>query len=523
MIKRLYPERDITQLVISSLPSYYNQLREVTLPDRPETDGTVWAIIRIDTSGLVAPLGISISKFEWADPANPQTPNINGERYELHIVKLTDTGKARVGITAGSAPTYLMGYIYGRMADYIYMDDDPVIWYSGTEWPAYPESLTLTEPTRAGGVNGVVSIPADATIAKYLTYSCVTYLYVGAANRSYYGTYHGAAIDDRIYRTDVYNTRIDNAYKAVTPFTVNGIALGFSAKDIYDVTDPDWKYPQVVEYGRLAPVMSAGLPYVNNDWTAESSSSNTLNKLFFMPVDGVTYPRHKPFYSIAEKDRHRMAVFSITGAIVNTAFHEEEDTMKVTGGVGIQATGTKVPVGLHYNTVTTSVDKFTTTVIDLNELKFKLSGGVSNTQLPLSLGGGKSTHSLDTTDRILVGDITADMGGRGARLGTCLYLENETGYDAVGLSLYVVLDNVHNADILLAIGQSEVDGYEPVIPVPENTMSFVVTKAAYSEASALKLPRLAAGSYVAIWLVIDLSTGVSYNNESFRLVINQRA
>jgi hypothetical protein len=146
-----------------------------------------------------------------------------------------------------------------------------------------------------------------------------------------------------------------------------------------------------------------------------------------------------------------------------------------------------------------------------SDIKYRLSGGSSNSDPNASLGGVKSsTEVTDNTDNNLFDDVSGAEHTAGDIEYRCIYVHN--GHGSLTLTSPVVWiqsdTSGADSDISIAVGTAAVNGTEQTV-ANEGTAPSGVTwsDAATSRATGLSLGDLPAGQHKAVWVRRTISAG----------------
>lgn len=146
-----------------------------------------------------------------------------------------------------------------------------------------------------------------------------------------------------------------------------------------------------------------------------------------------------------------------------------------------------------------------------SDIKYRLSGGASNSDVNASLGGAKSsTEVTDNTDNNLFDDVSGAEHTAGRVEYRCIYVHN--GHGSLELTNAVVWiqsdTSGADSDLSIAVGTAAVNGTEQTV-ANETTAPTGVTwsDAAVSRATGLSLGSLPAGQHKAVWIRRTISAG----------------
>lgn len=142
------------------------------------------------------------------------------------------------------------------------------------------------------------------------------------------------------------------------------------------------------------------------------------------------------------------------------------------------------------------------------DIDFHLSGGLSNTDVNLSLGGVRSTTQLtDNTLNNLWDDVSGAESTPGDTEYRCIYVENAHGSLTLQGARIWISTNTTTPSNAIAIGLHDVkDGTaqtiadESTAPNESDTVTPITFSQPTSFAGGLSLGELAAGEHYAIWI-----------------------
>lgn len=509
---------NITRYIDPTLPPDKALMREVKCQNVPNVAGDIYVIINHNpyyTEPFNHSAGLTTAAAEWFYSKYLQH-NRKDSYSRLIILKLSPHHTINLAAVDSSAnQTHILGYIYGKYTDYIYVDDVPRFWYKGGDQfnnPPTTEAIAYTAETRVG-IEGINSLPPTANVGRSIKYNvwCDAHLPSGA-NPILAGVMHMADIDYTVYRDDLKLNFSTYIYSDENTKSFEGIIIGF--------TDEGW-YSGIGEVPTVEDLTTGLYLYGHhvNKYIAKAASRFLSN--YVVPIKSQAYMAINNVNALDPIDSNtRKSVCNITAAIVKTAFVEWDAVFMSNSQYTVL--GDKVPKGSYESLALNKSPEPAKAAVNLDDLSLHLSGGVANTELDNSIGGMKSISTIDITDSILIDDITKAQAARGAKIATCFYLTNGGVVPAAGIRVHIAADNVKNADVLLAVGYTEVNGAEPLLTNREALLDGLVHKAAYTEATALRLPVIPIGGHVAVWVTIDLKAGCMYNNESFRMIFTQR-
>lgn len=150
-------------------------------------------------------------------------------------------------------------------------------------------------------------------------------------------------------------------------------------------------------------------------------------------------------------------------------------------------------------------------------LKFYLSGGASNTDPLLSLGGARSTTAV--TPSTLFDNLTGDEASTGEVAYRCIYLRNEDATSLTTSVLWIDSQTPGGDDISIALGGEGKNGTAEGPKADEYTAPSGETfSAPANKAAGLSVGDMAQNDYYPVWIKrnVPASTG-AYTSNSFTL------
>jgi len=155
--------------------------------------------------------------------------------------------------------------------------------------------------------------------------------------------------------------------------------------------------------------------------------------------------------------------------------------------------------------------------ITSTDIKYRLSGGSSNTDPAASIGGVMST-STDAGSGIF-DNVSSAEGAAGDTEYRCVYVLNNHGTLTLENAKVWIQTNTPSADTTVDIGLAAEGANATAAAVAnENTAPTSVTfSAAANEGAALSLGNLAAGQRYAVWIRRTVTAGAAAAADSFTL------
>lgn len=150
------------------------------------------------------------------------------------------------------------------------------------------------------------------------------------------------------------------------------------------------------------------------------------------------------------------------------------------------------------------------------DIKYRLSGGGSNTDPGASLGGVKSSTDAGST---IFDNVSSAEAAAGDIEYRCVYVHNNHGsLSLTGAKLWIQA-NTPSGDttIDVGVGTSAVNGTEQTV-ANENTAPVTVSfSAAANEGAAISLGDIPAGQHRAVWIRRTVTAAAAAANDSFTL------
>jgi hypothetical protein len=146
-----------------------------------------------------------------------------------------------------------------------------------------------------------------------------------------------------------------------------------------------------------------------------------------------------------------------------------------------------------------------------SDIKYRLSGGSSNSDVNASLGGAKSSvEVVDNTDNNLFDDVSGDEHTAGDIEYRCIYIHN--GHATLELTnaiVWIQSDTTGaDSDISIGVGAAAVNATETATANESAAPAGVsFSDAAVSRATGLSLGSLPAGQHRAVWIRRTITAG----------------
>lgn len=156
-------------------------------------------------------------------------------------------------------------------------------------------------------------------------------------------------------------------------------------------------------------------------------------------------------------------------------------------------------------------------------LKLQLSGGTSNTDPDLALGGAISSTEI-TTDTLdnLFDEVTGTEHSAGDVEYRAIYFKNTSGSDSAYSTKIWVSQNTPSTEDEVTIGLDPVglNGTATTISTENDAPTGVTFGSHNTEETALSLGTVGAGGYYALWVKRTVTAGTTpYSNNTFKLKI----
>lgn len=150
------------------------------------------------------------------------------------------------------------------------------------------------------------------------------------------------------------------------------------------------------------------------------------------------------------------------------------------------------------------------------DIKFRLSGGASNTNPDASLGGVKSTTDAPSN---LLDTVSSAEAASGDVEYRCEYVHNAHATLTLEAAKVWVQANTPSADttIDIGLGTSAVNATEQTVVDEQTAPSGVTFSAAANEAGAVSLGNIPAGQSRAIWIRRTITAGAVAANDTATL------
>lgn len=151
-----------------------------------------------------------------------------------------------------------------------------------------------------------------------------------------------------------------------------------------------------------------------------------------------------------------------------------------------------------------------------SDIKYRLSGGSSNTDPAASLGGVKSSTDASAS---IYDDVTSAEASSGDTEYRCIYVHNNHGTLTYLGSKVWIQTNTPSADtdVAIGLGTSAVNGTEQTVADENTAPSGVTFSAPTSFAGGLSIGDIPAGQHKAVWIRRTINAGAAVASDSFTL------
>ncbi len=151
-----------------------------------------------------------------------------------------------------------------------------------------------------------------------------------------------------------------------------------------------------------------------------------------------------------------------------------------------------------------------------SDIKYRLSGGASNTLPIASLGGAKSSTDAGST---LFDNVDSAQAASGSIEYRCFYVHNNHGTLTMLAAKAWIQANTPSGDTVLAmgLGTSAVNATEQTVAGETNAPSGVTFVSAADEANSIALGDIPAGQHRAVWVRRTVTAGAAAFSDSATL------
>lgn len=158
--------------------------------------------------------------------------------------------------------------------------------------------------------------------------------------------------------------------------------------------------------------------------------------------------------------------------------------------------------------------------ITSTDIKFRLSGGGSNTDPNASLGGAKSSTEIGTGLHNLFDQVGSAETTSGDTEYRCFYVHNAHATLALENALIYIQSNTPSGDtsVEIAVGSAAVNGTEQTVANESAAPTGVTFSSAANLGAALALGNIPAGQHRAVWVKRIVNAGAAaYNDDQVTL------
>lgn len=151
------------------------------------------------------------------------------------------------------------------------------------------------------------------------------------------------------------------------------------------------------------------------------------------------------------------------------------------------------------------------------DIKYRLSGGASNTDPAAALGGVAST----TTDvgSAYFDDVTSAEAVAGDIEYRCIYVKNtHASLTLIGATVWIQTNTPSTStDAAIGLGTSAINGTEQTVANENTAPTGVTFSSPTSFATGLSIGDLAAGAHKAVWVRRTVTAGAASASDGFTL------
>lgn len=150
------------------------------------------------------------------------------------------------------------------------------------------------------------------------------------------------------------------------------------------------------------------------------------------------------------------------------------------------------------------------------DIKYRLSGGASNTDPAAALGGAKSSTDAAST---IFGDVSSAEATAGDIEYRCVYVHNNHGTLTLqGAKVWIQTQTPSaDTDVAIGLGSSAVNGTEQTVANEGTAPTSVTFSAPSSFAGGLTIGDIPAGQHKAVWVRRTVNAGAAAASDSFAL------
>ncbi len=158
--------------------------------------------------------------------------------------------------------------------------------------------------------------------------------------------------------------------------------------------------------------------------------------------------------------------------------------------------------------------------ITSTDIKFRLSGGGSNTAPNASLGGAKSSTEIGTGLHNLFDQVGSAETTSGDTEYRCFYVHNAHATLSLDNAVVYIQSNTPSGDtsVEIAVGSAAVNGTEQTVANESTAPTGVTFSSAANLGAALALGNIPAGQHRAVWVKRIVNAGAAaYNDDQVTL------
>ena len=149
------------------------------------------------------------------------------------------------------------------------------------------------------------------------------------------------------------------------------------------------------------------------------------------------------------------------------------------------------------------------------DIQYRLSGGASNSDTALSLGGVKSSVAASN----YFDDVSSAEASAGDTEYRCVYVHNNHGtLSLIGAKVFIQTNTPSSdTDVAIGLGSSAINGTEQTVADESTAPTGVSFSAPTTFAGGLAIGDLAAGAHKAVWVRRTVNAGAAAYADSFTL------
>lgn len=151
-----------------------------------------------------------------------------------------------------------------------------------------------------------------------------------------------------------------------------------------------------------------------------------------------------------------------------------------------------------------------------SDIKYRLSGGASNSDPAASLGGAKSSNDAPAG---IFDDVSSSEGAAGDTEYRCFYVHNNHGsLTLTGAKIWIQTNTPSaDTDIALALGNAAVNATETAVANESTAPSGPTFSTPTSFAGGIAIGDIPAGQHRAVWIRRTVTAGAAVAADSFKL------